>query len=127
MAAKRLNQDISTEGTPAVFAASGKTIAGGATVLQVLPALETGGVERGTVDVANAVVAAGGDQRATGMVEGAVVAWGRDLAFVAGKLPCLAQQFLLLLLENFFVAIDEGADVVFFRQVGRSFPFGGRA
>lgn len=32
----------------------------GATVLQVLPALETGGVERGTVDVAAAIVAAGG-------------------------------------------------------------------
>jgi len=30
------------------------------TVLQVLPALETGGVERGTIDVAAAVVAAGG-------------------------------------------------------------------
>ena len=32
----------------------------GLTVLQVLPRLETGGVERGTVDVAAAVVAAGG-------------------------------------------------------------------
>ena len=32
----------------------------GLTVLQVLPALKTGGVERGTVDVAAAVVAAGG-------------------------------------------------------------------
>ncbi len=60
MAAKRLDQEISIENTPAVSAASGKTVAGGATVLQVLPALETGGVERGTVDVANAVVAAGG-------------------------------------------------------------------
>ena len=60
MAAKRLNQEISTEDRPAVSAAGGKTIADGATVLQVLPALETGGVERGTVDVANAVAAAGG-------------------------------------------------------------------
>jgi hypothetical protein len=32
----------------------------GATVLQVLPALVTGGVERGTVDIAEAIVAAGG-------------------------------------------------------------------
>ena len=32
----------------------------GATILQVLPALVTGGVERGTVDIAEAIVAAGG-------------------------------------------------------------------
>jgi len=32
----------------------------GATILQVLPALVTGGVERGTVDIADAIVAAGG-------------------------------------------------------------------
>jgi len=32
----------------------------GATVLQVLPALQTGGVERGTVDIAEAIVTAGG-------------------------------------------------------------------
>ena len=30
-------------------------------VLQVLPALNTGGVERGTVDIAEAIVEAGGD------------------------------------------------------------------
>ncbi len=37
-----------------------KTIASGATVLQILPALETGGAERGTIDVAASVIQAGG-------------------------------------------------------------------
>ncbi len=32
----------------------------GPTILQVLPALQTGGVERGTVDIAQAIIAAGG-------------------------------------------------------------------
>ena len=56
-----MNNPATSQGSQHARPAGGDTPGGQAlTVLQVLPGLETGGVERGTIDVAAAVVAAGG-------------------------------------------------------------------
>ncbi len=48
------------DGEPVEVATPAQPPKTAATVLQVLPALETGGVERGTIEIAQAIVAAGG-------------------------------------------------------------------
>ncbi len=49
-----------TEVSTAAAAVESKTDAKGPVVLQVLPSLVTGGVERGAVDIAGAIIADGG-------------------------------------------------------------------